>query len=375
MTPRDLPVLELAGCQHYGDAEERIAEHRARMKQRHLIEERRLAYVAFTRARKALYASGAAWGAGSTPRPASVFLEELRESADVEIDGWWEVADGEENPASGQAQGQSWPADPLAGRRSLVERGAERVLAALAEHAASRASWRPPSAARWPSSGSGTWTCCWPSGRQPPSVGVIEVAMPQQLSVSDVVTLSADPGELARRLRRPLPSQPAKQARRGTAFHAWLEQRWSAESLLDIDDLPGAVDELADAEELVALKAAFERSSWADRTPIAVEVGFEMSFGARVVRGRMDAVFADPDGGFTVVDWKTGRPPTGADAGAKAVQLAVYRLAWAAIRGIADSELHTVGAAFYYVAAGLTVAPADLLDAGRLRELINARPS
>ena len=202
-------------------------------------------------------------------------------------------------------------------------------------------------------------------------VGVIEVVMPGQLSVSDVVTLTTDASELARRLRRPLPQQPAKQARRGTAFHNWLEQRWAAESLLDIEDVPGAVDELADAGELQALKAAFERSAWAERTPIAVEVGFEMSFGARVVRGRMDAVFQEPDGTFTVVDWKTGRPPTGTDAEAKAVQLALYRLAWASIQGLPDDQLGSVAAAFYYVGAEVTVSPANLLDAPQLRELIN----
>ena len=372
----DLPRLDFAGCQHHGESEARITEHRAQWKQRHLDEERRLAYVAFTRARKALYACGAAWGAGSKPRPASVFLQELRESAVVEVDGWWEVADGEQNPMSGAQLGQSWPADPLAGRRALVERGAGRVLAALSQlrtqDAASEASQlaasqRSPLAKLWERD----VELLLAERAAAAEVGVIEVAIPDQLSVSDVVALSADPAELARRLRRPLPQQPAKQARRGTAFHTWLEQRWAAESLLDVDDLPGAVDELADASELDALKAAFERSSWADRTPVAVEVGFEMSFGGRVVRGRMDAVFQDPDGRFTVVDWKTGRPPTGADADAKAVQLALYRLAWAAIRGIPDTELDSVGAAFYYVGAGLTVAPANLLDAAQLRELVN----
>jgi DNA helicase-2/ATP-dependent DNA helicase PcrA len=370
----DLPVLEFAGCEHRGDAETQIAEHRARLKQRHLKEERRLAYVAFTRARKALYACGAAWGAGSKPRPASVFLEELRESGAVEVDGWWEVAEDEQNPLSGKDLGQSWPADPLAGRRALIERGADRVLSVLSTTGNSSslaASQRSPLAKLWERD----VELLLAERAAAAEVGVIEVVVPQQLSVSDVVALSADPGELARRLRRPLPQQPAKQARRGTAFHQWLEQRWSAESLLDIEDLPGAVDELADAGELEALKAAFERSSWADRTPIAVEVGFEMSFGARVVRGRMDAVFADRDGRFTVVDWKTGRPPTGADAQAKAVQLALYRLAWAAIRGIGDSELGSVGAAFYYVGAGVTVAPANLLDARQLRELVNGSAS
>ncbi|MEO7263203.1 MAG: UvrD-helicase domain-containing protein, partial [Jatrophihabitantaceae bacterium] len=366
----DLPVLDFAGCEHHGDAEARITEHRARLKQRHLKEERRLAYVAFTRARKALYACGAAWGAGSKPRPASVFLEELCESDSVEVDGWWQLAEDEQNPLAGKDLGQRWPADPLAGRRALVERGAGRVLAALnaaGDPSRLAAAQRSPLARLWERD----VELLLAERAAAAEVGVIEVMIPEQLSVSDVVALSAEPGELARRLRRPLPQQPAKQARRGTAFHHWLEQRWAAESLLDIEDLPGAVDELADAGELDALKAAFELSSWADRTPVAVEVGFEMSFGARVVRGRMDAVFQDADGRFTVVDWKTGRPPTGPDADAKAVQLALYRLAWAAIRGVPDTELESVGAAFYYVSAGLTVAPANLLDARQLRKLVN----
>jgi DNA helicase-2/ATP-dependent DNA helicase PcrA len=200
----------------------------------------------------------------------------------------------------------------------------------------------------------------------------IEVPLPERLTVSDVVTLTGDPQALARRFRRPLPQQPVRQARRGTSFHQWLEQRWAAESLLDIEDLPGAVDELTDAAELDELKAAFERSPWADRTPVAVEVGFEMSLGGRVIRGRMDAVFAEPDGGYTVVDWKTGRPPAGRRAEVQAVQLALYRLAWAALRGLPDSELGRVRAAFHYVGAGVTVAPANLLTADQLRELINS---
>ena len=33
---------------------------------------------------------------------------------------------------------------------------------------------------------------------------------------------------------------------------------------------------------------------------------FEMAIVDTVVRGRIDAVFANPDGTFTVVGWKTG---------------------------------------------------------------------
>ena len=84
--------------------------------------------------------------------------------------------------------------------------------------------------------------------------------------------------------------------------------------------------------------------------PVAgeVEVPFETLIGDRLVRGRIDAVFADaPGGGYDVVDWKTGRPPASADEErAVAVQLAAYRLAWAALAGVPVDE---VRAAFYYV--------------------------
>ena len=71
----------------------------------------------------------------------------------------------------------------------------------------------------------------------------------------------------------------------------------------------------------------------------------------------------------TVVDWKTGARPTGADAQAAAVQLAAYRLAWAALSGV---DVERIGAAFHYVRSNETISPIDLLDADGLRQLINA---
>lgn len=375
----EFPRLDFTGCSHRGEAEDRIAEHRERLKHRHLLEERRLAYVAFTRARKTLFTSGAAWGAGSKPRSASVFLTELRDGAEqaensgVEVDGWHMVAEGEANPMTAEEVFARWPADPLGGRRGDIEQDALRVLEAVKTL---RAGLTPdPDAPESETPLAALWRrdvdLLLAERAAAMATGPIDVAMPDQLAVSDIVTLSANAGELARRLRRPLPQQPARHARRGTAFHQWLEQRWSADSLLDIDELPGAVDELVDDHALDDLKDAFERSKWADRTPVAVEVGFEMSFGARVVRGRMDAVFQESDGRFLVVDWKTGRPPSGRDAEANSLQLALYRLAWAALQGIPESQLDRVAAAFYYVGADVTVAPEILLNAEQLGELIN----
>jgi DNA helicase-2/ATP-dependent DNA helicase PcrA len=74
-----------------------------------------------------------------------------------------------------------------------------------------------------------------------------------------------------------------------------------------------------------------------------------------VVRGRIDAVYAEPEsagGGFLVVDWKTNRTPD-----SDPWQLALYRLAWAELTGV---PLERVRARFYFVRTGDVVEPADL---------------
>ena len=201
------------------------------------------------------------------------------------------------------------------------------------------------------------------------------VNLPRQLPVSSLVMMARDPAELAQQVRRPMPRRPVPEAARGTTFHQWLEQRFGQAQLIDADDLPGAVDdsqsEAGDRDpDLAELKARFEAGAWANRWPAEVEVPFETLIGDRLVRGRIDAVFADAEaGGFDVVDWKTGRPPrSAAEKRAVAVQLAAYRLAWSALAGVPLSD---VSAAFYYVRDDTTVRPADLLDKDGLAALIN----
>ena len=167
---------------------------------------------------------------------------------------------------------------------------------------------------------------------------------------------------------RPLPAEPTRRLSRGNDFHAWLERRYRGDALLNLSDLPGAGDAGVDADrELEELKARFLASEWADRTPIDVEVPFVGRIAGLGVRGRVDAIFADDDGGVTVVDWKTGRSP--ADDRAAAVQLACYRLAIAELR---DLPLDKVRAAFHFVRSGVTVSPADLLDADGIDALVAA---
>jgi DNA helicase-2/ATP-dependent DNA helicase PcrA len=202
--------------------------------------------------------------------------------------------------------------------------------------------------------------------------GPLEVAVPPHLSVSQLVVLRRDPETLARSLRRPVPQRPMPYARRGTAFHAWLEQRFGSVRLIDLDELPGAADEDAAAdEELAALQEAFLGSVWADRTPVEVEVPFATTLGGVVIRGRMDAVFADPGGRFDVIDWKTGLRPSAGIAAAATVQLAAYRIAWASLAGVPVTH---VRAGFHYVRDGVTVRPPDLPEAESLAALITTLP-
>ncbi|MEU7139982.1 ATP-dependent DNA helicase [Nocardia sp. NPDC046473] len=212
-----------------------------------------------------------------------------------------------------------------------------------------------------------------------------EVELPGQIAATALVEMRADPTKLAARLRRPLPFPPSPLARRGTAFHAWVQRWFGSTRLLGLDELPGAADSAAaDAgvdDELTAMQDAFLNSSWANRSPIDVEVPFETSLAGTVIRGRMDAVFAEPGGGWIVVDWKTGAEPTPAEEPAVAMQLAVYRLAWARLMaartGRPEQEmLERISAAFHYVRTGRTIAPAELAGAAELAELIrNSAPT
>ena len=122
-----------------------------------------------------------------------------------------------------------------------------------------------------------------------------EVWLPGRLSVSSLVTMAADPARLAQQIRRPMPRPPAPQAQRGSAFHLWLEQRFGQQRLIDPTDLLGAADDDdgADDADLALLRERFEAGEWGDRWPVDVEVPFETLIGGRTVRGRIDAVFAD----------------------------------------------------------------------------------
>ncbi len=368
-----IPVLHTSDVTNRKQLSDEISAHRRQLEQRRVDEERRLLYVGITRAEDTLLVSGHHWGStGIKPRGPSDFLCELKDVIDLSaaagdpcgvVEQWAATpADGERNPLRDNVVEAIWPADPLAGRRGDVERGAALVAQAMSADSADTAR---------ASGDIDGWAVDVDAllAERARAGGPSVCTLPSQLSVSGLVDLARDPTGAAQRLMHRLPTRPDPHALLGNAFHAWVQQFYGAERLFDLGDLPGAADsDVGDTEELAALQAAFARSRWAARTPVAVEVPFEMPIGDTVVRGRIDAVFADPDGGATVVDWKTGEPPHRPEAMRQAaVQLAVYRLAWAALCRCPESS---VRAAFYYVRTGVTVVPDELPDPAELTALL-----
>lgn len=359
-------------------------------------EERRLAYVAYTRAKFVLWASSAAWnGSRSGMASMSGFLSELAPLAGLEGDGAEpghsprngravihpesvpEEVLPEESPLTATLEVARFPYDPLEGpsdprtgaRLRLVpgRRAAMDQAAALVREFIERPS---PGVAPDELSGvAGKWSeeAELLLDRQRMRTSVQDVHLPSHISASLFVDLGADPAAVLSQLRRPVPREPGISARKGTAFHAWVEEYFGTTGMLDLDEAPGS-DAHIDADYgLDDMVSAFKKSEWAHRAPAFVEVPVETRIGDVVVRGRIDAVFRDPDGRWQLIDWKTGRRPSGQQLASRAVQLAVYRLAWARLQGV---PLDDVSAAFYYVVDDSVVRPHDLGTAEELEEII-----
>ncbi|MFE4198608.1 ATP-dependent helicase [Paenarthrobacter sp. NPDC056912] len=355
-------------------------------------EERRLAYVAYTRAKFVLWVSSAAWnGSRSGIAEMSAFLSELaplaglddvgdrREAASavVHADSVAEESLPDVSPLTTTLEVAQFPYDPLEGpsdprtgarlrlvpgRRVAMDRAADLVL----EYLGNSAHDLPleelrGTAGRW-SQEAGLLL-----DRQRQRKTIQDVHLPSHISASLFVDLGADAAAVLSQLRRPVPREPGISARKGTAFHAWVEEFYGTTGMLDLDEAPGSDAHIDEAYGLDDMVAAFKQSEWSQRAPVFVEVPVETRIGDVVVRGRIDAVFRDADDRWQLIDWKTGRRPAGKQLATRAVQLAVYRLAWARLKGV---PLEDVSAAFYYVADDSLVRPHDLGSAEDLEQIV-----
>lgn len=354
LPPEDLGPL--TSSQDRAELQEMLRAEREAAKELAGEEERRLAYVAVTRAKQTLLLSGhwLAEGAERALGP-SAFLVEWRDAlvaAGGSPDMWAESpALDHMRPASGESEGALWPPDPLLGRRAQTQRGAERVRAALADAVPLPRPEGPDAELYEAAAALVAERAAAAEARSVERAG---------LTVSDVVGIAVDPAGFERERARRGPRPPAPEAQAGIGFHEWVRRWYLSEELVGLDELPGAADD-DDAVASEKLRQKFLESPWAARSPVAVETPFELNLDGVLVRGRIDAVFAEPGGGYVVVDWKTGR----ADLRRAKAQLSVYRLAWQRLTGAAQ-----VAGAVHEVATGVTRTFDDLYTAEELAALL-----
>lgn len=316
-----------------------IAANRARQ----LDEDRRLAYVAVTRAREHLLLTGASWSGTKRPRERSIFYAEIADALGRALPD----DDAGENPYLGERRLLQWPIDPLGARRQPVESAAALVAAAL-------------SAPRVDPDPDVTLLLAERDARR----GRTERAAPTRIAASRYKEFVTDYEGTVAAIARPLPERPFRQTRLGTLFHAWVEQRAGRpglggsidDALWETDeDAPASTSSSEDAEALDALRARFLASEWADLKPLEVETEIDFTLTGldgrpHVVICKLDAVYRRDDRGgrLEIVDWKTGAAPrTPAEKDERMLQLELYRQAYHAKHGV---PLEEIDVALYYVA-------------------------
>ncbi len=271
------------------------------IKQLKAEEERRLMYVAATRAKRRLVLSRAwfYWGNKGAKNP-SIFWDEALETGLVRLTD--EVECPPENPYPlGIEAGPDGPVfevpDPDPVEIARVESEVERLRSVEAGR---------PRAASW--------------------------RVPSTISVTALLTFVRDPEEFFWRNVRRVPSPPSPAAQLGIELHRRIEQHArggvslgaAAEDLeepydLDVGERRGDGGTFVSPDELWQ---NFLNSRFAKMTPLMMEQPFTLSVGHGMsVTGRIDALFERDDGIWEIVDYKTGASDP------DPLQLAIYRKA------------------------------------------------
>lgn len=376
-------------------------EYRSELGKWEVAEERRLAYVAYTRARSQLLLTTSHYAALSkTPKMTSRFLKELERSQMVQFLADDERDDDLSNRALDQSSVSVWPhqLDALAGLEEpgvaepsgvglgAVEPGqAGPSQAVLGKQAG--LSLRLRAAALVSAAGGCQGSGCEealqvPEGlapqlddwwrqarlllqeRQIRQENGQEIVLPSHLAATAMGKVGQE--DFIMSLRRPLPPPPSKAARLGTAFHEEMAQRLNSEGTL-LSLAEAGSDRLSPTDRK-------QVNNWLDNvtdleilqgySPYATEIDQEIRLAGFNVRCRIDAVFKAAEKGraqWLIVDWKTGGQRVRVD------QLSLYVHAWAASQGV---DISQVRAAYVYVQDGHVdeLRPRQIIDLDVFKE-------
>ncbi|MEX2623783.1 MAG: ATP-dependent DNA helicase [Acidimicrobiia bacterium] len=322
------------------DADDILREH-------HLRQEWRVAYVAMTRAKERLFVSGATWYGHPEPHAKPVPPSDL----------WRLVAEHSSTRVESSPAAEP-PPRPLMLRFEPSPPGPDPVFH-QGWDAALRTELAHPG---WAATQAGLVDVAdsfvvdhtefvqmlidLPPDRPDPIESLLST------SVTGLVTYAGCPRRFFWTEVDRLPRRPNPAARHGTDIHRRIELHHRGQ--LAFDDVTTDLYDLPEADSGPAVPeafSAFTSSRFATVTPWLVEAPFEVVVGDLRVRGRIDAVYQNEPGVWEIVDFKSGRRKD--DPNLK-VQLEAYALA-AVREAVATTAPQTLDVTFAYLGGGLEV--------------------
>ena len=326
-----LPVFDFHNSAIQPELKAAVEQFKAENKEHQLREEFRLIYVAITRAREALLLSGSYWKpANSGSRKPSRFMTELAE-------GVYEFPDlaAAENPLDLSPREKTWPLEPIGELHSKVVQGS----ALQVEQASTKL--ERLSSEDLNSSSVHQEIDLLLKEQDDRLQRLTRVDLPVRIPASKFKEFVSDLPAQAARYLRPVPTEPYRATKKGTAFHSWVEDFIISE----VDDAP---------EEIQELTEIFKNSRFHNQTPADVEIEINLTRGSNTFVCKLDAVFQVGQR-YEIVDWKTGSAPKDKKSEQEMIlQLALYRFAYSELRQI---PIESIDVCFYFVGDNIELRP------------------
>jgi len=147
----------------------------------------------------------------------------------------------------------------------------------------------------------------------------VEKEVPTEPKIPDIISATAwvrlQSGDLSTwDIARPLPSRPTSARRLGTEVHRMIEEKSRGIAPYPDEFELDEPQETSDPGVIAGLLEEWEKQGYGERTiaklpsgePM-IELPFTLKKDGRIIRGRIDAVYETEDGGLEIVDFKTGK--------------------------------------------------------------------